>query len=359
MTARCIATACAASLLLISTACGKKPAADGVPKGAPGGMATQVIAVPVKKTPISESISLVGSIAPNEMIDVRSEVDGLVTEINFDEGQRVEKGQLLVALDASKFQAQLSQTEANLKLAQSSFDRTRQLLADHLISQQEFDTASATFAANQAAVELRRREMKDTRIVTPFAGIAGARLISAGQVISKATQLTSVVDLDTVKVEVNVPERYLRQLRIGQTVGFNVAAYPGEKFTGEVYFIAPQLDTSTRTALVKARIANPDLKLRGGMFAGLDLSLQLREAALVIPEPSIINNGDITMVFAITPSNTAVMKPVKVGLRIAGKAEVVSGLTEGEMVVVEGVQKLRPGAPVKLGPEEAAAPYKD
>jgi membrane fusion protein (multidrug efflux system) len=208
-------------------------------------------------------------------------------------------------------------------------------------------------------VELRRREMKDTRIVTPFAGIAGARLISAGQVISKATQLTSVVDLDTVKVEVNVPERYLRQLRIGQTVGFNVAAYPGEKFTGEVYFIAPQLDTSTRTALVKARIANPDLKLRGGMFAGLDLSLQLREAALVIPEPSIINNGDITMVFAVTPSNTAVMKPVKVGLRIAGKAEVVSGLTEGEMVVVEGVQKLRPGAPVKLGPEEAAAPYKD
>ncbi len=359
MTARCIATACSASLLLISTACGKKPAADGVPKGAPGGMATQVIAVPAKKTPISESISLVGSIAPNEMIDVRSEVDGLVTEINFDEGQRVEKGQLLVALDASKFQAQLSQTEANLKLAQSSFDRTRQLLADHLISQQEFDTASATFAANQAAVELRRREMKDTRIVTPFAGIAGARLISAGQVISKATQLTSVVDLDTVKVEVNVPERYLRQLRIGQRVGFNVAAYPGEKFTGEVYFIAPQLDTSTRTALVKARIANPDLKLRGGMFAGLDLALQLREAALVIPEPSIINNGDITMVFAITPSNTAVMKPVKVGLRIAGKAEVVSGLTEGEMVVVEGVQKLRPGAPVKLGPEEAAAPYKD
>lgn len=357
MTARRIAAAFAASLLLVPVGCSKKTAPSGSAAGAAGGFATQVIAVPAKRTPISESISLVGSVAPNEMIEVRSEVDGLVTEINFDEGQRVEKGQLLVALDASKFQAQLSQTEANLKLAQTSFDRTKQLLNDNLISQQEFDTASATFAGNQAAVDLRRREMKDTRIIAPFSGITGSRLVSAGQVISKSTLLTSLVDLDTVKVEVNVPERYLRQLKIGQKVAFNVAAYPGEKFTGEVYFIAPQLDTSTRTALVKARIANPDAKLRGGMFAGLDLTLQLRDSALVIPEPAIINNGDITMVFALTPSNTAVMKPVTLGLRIAGRAEVVKGLTEGEMVVVEGVQKLRPGASVKFGTEEAAAPY--
>jgi membrane fusion protein (multidrug efflux system) len=357
MTARRIATACAASLLLTTAGCDKKPAAGAPGGGAPGAFATQVVAVPARSVPLSESISLVGSIAPNERIEVRSEVDGLVTEINFDEGQRVEKGQLLVALDASKFQAQLSESEANLKLAQTSFDRIKQLLADNLISQQEFDTASATFAANQAAVELRRREMKDTRIVAPFAGIAGARLVSAGQVISKSSQLTSLVDLDTVKVEVNVPERYLKQVKIGQKVAFKVAAYPGEQFTGAIYFIAPQLDTSTRTALVKARIANPDTKLRGGMFAGLELTLQLREAALVIPEPAIVNNGDLTMVFAITPTNTAVMKPVTIGLRIAGKAEVVKGLAEGEMVVVEGVQKLRPGAPVKLGSGESAAPY--
>jgi len=154
-----------------------------------------------------------------------------------------------------------------------------------------------------------------------------------------------------------VPERYLSQVRIGQTLEFHVAAYPATVFKGEVYFISPQLDTGTRTALVKARIVNPDGRLKGGMFANLDLRLQLRETALVIPEPAIVNNGDTTSVFAITSTNTAVMKTVKLGLRLAGKAEVLTGLTAGEMVVVEGVQKLRPGAPVKLAGAEATAPY--
>jgi membrane fusion protein (multidrug efflux system) len=140
-------------------------------------------------------------------------------------------------------------------------------------------------------------------------------------------------------------------------VEFKVAAFPKDSFKGEVYFISPQLDAGTRTALVKARIPNPDLKLKGGMFASLDLTLQLRETALVIPEPAIVNNGDATMVFALTATNTAVMKPVKIGLRLAGKAEVLGGLVAGEMVVVEGVQKLRPGAPVKLAGADAAAPY--
>lgn len=332
--------------------------ADSAAAGAKaGGFGVQVVAVPVRNQSVSESVSLVGSVVPNEMIEVKSETDGIVREIRFQEGERVAKGDLLVALDDTKAVAQLNESAARQKLAQTSLARVEQLYQGRLIAQAEYDTATAEAAEKAAVVDVKRRELKDTRVIAPFAGITGARLISPGQVINKASTLTWLVDLDTVKVEVEVPERYLSQLKIGQPVEFRVAAFPKDSFKGEVYFIAPQLNAATRTALIKARIPNADAKLRGGMFANLDLSLQLRDSALVIPEPAIINNGDITMVFAITSTNTAVMKPVKTGIRLAGKVEILSGLAEGEMVVVEGVQKLRPGVPVILSAPSAAAPY--
>lgn len=317
----------------------------------------QVVAVPAREQPVRESISLVGNIAPNEMVELKSETDGIVKEIHFDEGQRVKAGDLLVVLDDTKLAAQLAEAEANLQLARTSFERVAQLFRDKLISQQEHDQAAAAFASNEASVGLKRRELSDARVTAPFSGITGARPISPGQVISRSTTLTWLVDLDTVNVEVNVPERYLGQLALGKAIEFKVAAYPRETFKGEVFFISPQLDAGTRTALVKARIANPGAQLKGGMFASLDLSLQLRESALVIPETAVVNNGDMTMVFAVTTTNTAVMKPVKLGLRLAGKVEVLGGLASGEQVVVEGIQKLRPGAPVKLAGAEAMAPY--
>jgi membrane fusion protein (multidrug efflux system) len=345
----------AGAALLAVTGCKKKPAAAAGGPG--GGMAVQVVAVPARQQAVVESVSLVGSVAPNEVVELKAETDGIVREIAFDEGQQVEKGALLVALDDTRAAAQLAQAEANLQLARTSFDRVKQLFADKLISQQEYDQAGSNFAANEAAVNVMRRQLKDSKVVAPFRGLTSARQISPGQVITKSTLLTSLVDLSTVKVEVGVPERYLSQIKVGQAVEFKVAAFPKDSFKGEVYFISPQLHEGTRTALVKARIPNADAKLKGGMFASLELTLQLRETALVIPEPAIVNNGDLTMVFALTATNTAMMKPVKIGLRLAGKAEVLSGLTAGELVVVEGVQKLRPGAAVKLAGAEATAPY--
>ena len=344
---------CLLSLLLLAAAGCKKNAAPA----AGGAMAVQVVAVPARQQAVVERVSLVGSVVPNEMVELKAETDGIVKVIAFAEGQLVEKGALLVALDDTKSVAQLAQAEANLQLARTSFDRVKQLFGDKLISQQEHDQAAANHAASEAGMDILRRQLKDARVVAPFRGLTGARQISPGQVISKATLLTALVDLDVVKVEVGVPERHLSQVSVGQAVEFKVAAFPQDSFKGEVYFISPQLDAGTRTALVKARIPNPGAKLKGGMFASLDLTLQLRATALVIPESAIVNNGDITMVFALTATNTAVMKPVKIGLRLAGKAEVLNGLTAGERVVVEGVQKLRPGAEVKLADAEATAPY--
>jgi len=219
------------------------------------------------------------------------------------------------------------------------------------------DQAAAQFQGNQAGLDLKKRQLKDARIRAPFGGTIGSRQISPGQVIGKNTTLTWLVDLDPVKAEVNVPERYLSQVSVGQKIEFSVAAFPNERFQGEVYFISPQLDSATRTALVKARIPNPKRQLKGGMFASLALTLQLRDSAIVVPEPALMSNGDMVTVFVVDEKNTAQVRPVKVGLRLAGKAEVISGLESGDKIVVEGVQKLFPGAAVKAAPAEAAAPY--
>lgn len=346
------------AISLIGAGC-RKPAPTGAPSGPPakGAFAIQVVAVETRLKPISESVGLVGSITANEFVQVKAEMDGTIKEVAFNEGQRVEKGQLLIAIDESRLETALNQAEANLKLSGATYERTRRLLGEKLVAPQEHDQAVATHAVNEATVALMRRNLKDARIVAPFTGIVGAREVSPGQVISQNTILTSLVDLDTVKVEVQVPERYLSQLQIGQPLKFTVAAFPGSVFEGSVYFISPQLDAGTRTALVKAKVPNDQGKLRGGMFASLELSLRLRDSALVIPEPALISNGDKVSVFVVDQEAKAQMRPVTVGLRLAGQAEILKGLAAGDKVVVEGIQKLAPGMPVKMAPPEAALPY--
>jgi membrane fusion protein, multidrug efflux system len=334
------------------TGCGKRAAA-----GQTAPQVVQVIVVEARRQPVAETLSLPASIVPNESVEIKPETDGIVQQINFGEGERVEQGRVLVQLDASKFAASLAEAEANLKLSQANFDRARQLFQDKLVSQQDYDQTASTFAVNQAGLELKRRQLRDARVTAPFGGIVGARLISPGQVVSRTTALTCLVDLDIVKVEVKVPEKYLNQLQLKQPLEFTVAAFPEEKFRGEVYFISPQIDEGTRTALVKARIPNSASKLRGGMFASLDLTLQLRESAIVIPEPALMSNGDQFSVFVVDGQGTAQLRPIQIGYQLPGRVEVVKGLEAGEKVVVEGRQKLRPGAAVKLAPPEAAAPY--
>jgi membrane fusion protein, multidrug efflux system len=348
----CLMWAGAFALAITLSSCKKQQVAA---RGGPAPV--QVIAVEARLQPVAETLSLSADVAPNERVEIKAETDGIVQEINFDEGQRVNMGDQLVLLDESKFAATVAEAEANLKLNQANYARARQLFEDKLISQQDYDQTAANYAVHQATLELRRRQLRDARIVSPFAGIVGARQVSPGQVITRSTILTSLVDLDTVKVEVKVPEKYLRQVERGQQLEFSVAAFPKETFRGAVYFISPQIDETTRTALVKARIDNADGKLRGGMFASLDLTIQLREQAIVVPEPALMSNGDAFFVFVIDEEGAAQMRRIEVGYRLPGKAEVVKGLKPGEKVVVEGVQKLRPGAPVRLAPPEASLPY--
>ena len=344
--------------LLTLTACRPKGPAGGPGMGGGGDLAMPVVAVAAERRPVVESVSLVGTLAANEEIEVKAETDGLVREVPFQEGQLVESGDLLIRLDDTKLRAELADAEARLKLSKASFARVKQLFEDRLISQQEFDQAASTFEVSQATLALRRRQLEDSTIHAPFRGRTGARNVSPGQVITRNTVITWLVDLDPMKVEVNIPERYLGQTRIGQRIQFDVTAYPGRRFEGEIYFIAPRLDLATRTALIKTRIPNPDGVLKAGMVANLELQLTIQDDAVVVPEAALLSNGDASFVFVVGTDETVVMRPVVVGQRMPRWAAIASGLAAGETVVVEGHQKIGPGMKVALAPPEKAAAYR-
>lgn len=320
--------------------------------------APQVIVAEARTERVVETLSLIANVQANEMIDIKAEADGVVQEILFEEGQPVEKGQLLVRLDETRFAASLAQAEANYQLSESIFQRSKQLFEGQLISQQEFDQAASTFQANTANVDWARRQLKDARIYAPFAGVMSSRNISPGQVISKNTIVSWLIDLDPVKIEFQIPERFIGQVKTGQQIEMSVAAYPNREFSGEVFFISPYVDPTNRTALVKAYIPNPKLELKPGMFANLDLTLTVRENSLVIPELALaqILTNNQAVVYAVDSNNVAHPRTIKTGLRLVGTIEVLEGLKAGDRVIIEGLQKVIPGSPVRVASPEGSNP---
>jgi membrane fusion protein (multidrug efflux system) len=157
------------------------------------------------------------------------------------------------------------------------------------------------------------------------------------------------VALNPVKVELNVPERFVSRLQEKQKISLNVAAFLGRQFDGEVYFIAPQVDPSLRTVLVKARIPNPSLELKPGMFASLELTLNIRDQAIVIPETALnrVLDNNKAVIGVVDENETVKFVPITVGIRDRGVVEVTEGLKGGERVIIQGMQKVGPGSKVK------------
>lgn len=327
-------------VLLCTAGCGKKSG------GGWGEMVVPVVVAPAQQQAVQEVIEAVGTLAANERVDIKSETDGTIEAIRFAEGQPVEPGQVLVELEQTKLRAAWAEAVANLKMAESTRQRYVALLESRAVAQQEADQANATWAANQALVDRLTSELDDATIKASFGGIAGARLFSVGQFIARGTSITTLIDPDPMKLEFRIPERFLGQMKPQQAVNLETAAYPGTAFTGEVYFIDPQVDAATRTVLLKATVPNPQGQLRQGMFAKVQLVVQVKARAIVIPETALLHQGDLTFVYAIDGEQKAQRRPVKIGLRLANVVEVLEGLQEAEQVVVEGHQKLHPGAKV-------------
>lgn len=338
------------AVLTVVVGCGP----DKKKAGMMGGFPVSVVAATVQEEKIEDKISLVGNLEADESIEIKNQISGVIEEIGFEEGQAVKKGQMLFMIDAAKLKASLLQIQSNLGLAQTTYDRLSTLIKANAISQQEYDQAQSELSSRKAEIELINAQIKEAVITASFDGVMGDRKVSLGQFVNQGTTLTSLIQQNPMKAEFRIPERFLGQLKDGQGIEVRVAAYPDESFKGEVYFIDPQVDELTRTALIKAKLPNPDGKLKRGMFANLNLIVSIRQKALVVPETALIPKGNDVFVFVIDAENKAQMKPVQVGVRLVGKVEIAEGLIAGESVIVEGYQKIGPGSLVNAKKPEIA-----
>ncbi len=345
---------CTAASLIAAVAIGCKPGGEAGPRG---GFATQVVAVKASREAVSENLRVVGTVLANETVDLQPEVEGRVTAIHFEEGQRVKEGDLLLEIESGQIEAMLKEAEANQALAESKWSRAEDLLKNKTLAKQESEEAEAQRNITRARVVQMREQLGYRKLNAPFAGVIGARRISPGQVIDKQTVIATLSDLDPVKVEGNVPERFLATAKEGAKFALTIAAFPNAKFEGELYFVGPHIDPINRTALVKARVPNPEMQLKPGMFASAALTLRVKDDAIVIPEAALMPQGNSFSVIVVDAEMTAQMRPVKPGVRMAGRVEILEGLKEGETVVVEGWQKTRPGGKVTIAPPEKAAAY--
>ena len=323
-------------------------------KGPSGPPTVNVVGFKSERINLSDRISVIGSLESNESVEIRSEIGGTVERINYEEGQRVKAGDLLFQIDKDKLQASYDQARANLKLAETTANRYKNLVQTKAVSQQEYDQTVATLESNRATVALAKEQLADATIVAPFDGVMGERLISVGQFVAQGTAMGSLYNKDPMKVTFHVPERHIGEIREGQMVETKVAAFPDQVYKGKVYFISPSVDETTRTVMVKARVPNKDGLLRSGMFASLELILQVKDDAILIPETALIIKGDTVSVYTVGEDDTVALQPVTVGTRQKGMVEIVSGLEPEEVVVTEGYQKIGPGSKVNVRFEDPA-----
>jgi len=331
-------------IAVILAACGK---GGGPPKDAP----VPVELVPVQSGPLQETLAAVGSLDAEESVDIKPEVDGEITSIRLTEGETVKKGDLLLQIDESKQGAIVAEAEADYKLAQETIHRADMLLSDGTISQQEHDQTRANFSRMEASLALAKKRMTEYTLTAPFDGILGRRFVSVGQYVTSQTTLVSIYDLDRMKLNFSVPERYSAKISPGQTIRLKVAAYAEETFSGEIYLIEPRVDPGTRTVQVRAYVPNADLRLKPGMFANLDIAVGTKSKALTIPEECIFPNAGGFAVYR-SADGVAELVPVETGLRVPGKVEILSGLRAGDLIARSGNLRLSPGR--KLLPEKTA-----
>ena len=320
---------------------------------APPGIVIEAAKVSVVTLP--QALTAVGSLRSDETVILRPEIVGRVAQILFREGERVEKGQVLIRLDDSVQQADLDRAKANHVLSKSKHERALDLLQKGFISTQARDEAENNLKVAQADAELMQARIAKTTLRAPFSGILGLRQVSVGDYVKEGQDLVNLEAIDPLKVDFRVPEVNLSQVKDGQALQITLDAIPDKTFEGRVFAINPLIDSNGRAIVIRAHVPNRDGRLRPGMFARVRLFTSGSKETLVVPEESLFPLGDDKYVYKVVDGK-AMRQKVEIGQRREGRVEVVNGLTADDVVVTAGVIKLREGAPVSVADTPPAAP---
>jgi membrane fusion protein (multidrug efflux system) len=297
-----------------------------------------------------KTLPAVGSVNAEQGVIVAPEIAGTVSEIDFESGATVNKGDLLIKLDASTEEAQLRSMEAMSELMKVTAERTRKLRADNTSSQSELDQAEANLKQASANADNIRALIEKKTIRAPFAGKLGIRLVSLGQQLDVGKGIVSLQSLTPVFVDFSLPQQDLSVLQTGLTVQVTSDAYPDKKFSGTLTAINPDLDTATRSVQLRAKFDNADQLLRPGMFVNVEVVLPGDENVLTIPATAVLSAPYGDAVYVIEPqvangktNLVAQQKFIRTGRAHGDFVSVESGLKPGDRVVTAGIFKLHNG----------------
>lgn len=322
---------------------------------------------PVNAAEVQESqwhplISSVGSVAAVQGTVVSTEAEGVVRSLNFEPGATVAAGDVLAQLDIDVEQAQLHAAQVDADWARVSLRRAQELGSSQNISQAALDDAVNRVKQAEAQVNYIKALIAKKTVRAPFAGKLGVRSISVGQFLPKGSPVVSLQSLDPVYVDFSVPQQQLGELTEGLLVAVRSDAYPDEAFEGLVTAVSPEIDPATRNVRVQATLANPDGRLRPGMFVALDLALARSEPILLVPATAVQHGPHGASLFLVEGTDALVVRQqfVTLGGRHGDFVQVTEGVKRGDKVVSTGVFKLRPGMSVvidnSLAPEFSLAP---
>jgi len=337
-----------------------RPAAEGRATAAASAGPAQPArppAVEVAKVEVARLVDdaqAVGSLRSRQSVVLRPEVSGRVTQLNFRDGERVRRGQLLVQLDDQLPRAQVQQAQAELSIAQANHKRNQELVAQGFISQRSVDESAANLQVAQAKLSLAQATAARLRITAPFDGITGIRTINVGDYLKDGADIVNIEDMEAIYVDFRLPERYQTKLQRGQTAMVTIDALPGRSYAGVVQAIDPLVDANGRSIGIRGCIDNRHLQLRPGMFARITAVFGERDNARVIPEESLVPQGNRQFVYKLVEgpdqdTKIAQRVEVKLGIRQPGRVEVMEGLQPGDVVVTAGQQRIqKDGTPVRV-----------
>ncbi len=297
------------------------------------------------------ALQAVGSITPVSGVVISAEVSGVIRKIHFDSSNRVPNGKLLVELDSEVDLAELVALRADRRLAEITRDRFAKISTQNLGSRSDLDQAQASLDRADAEIVAKQAMIQKKAVRAPFAGELGIRRINPGQYLKEGDTIAELVALDPIYAEYALPERFLAELVPGQAVVVRVQSYPDRVFEGKIHAVSPNIQAATRSVVIRALIANPDRRLRPGMFAEVETLQPVREGVLTLPERAVTYNTFGESVFVVEQSDgnrTVRLVQIKTGDVRNSRIEITDGLEAGTEVVSDGHNKLRNGQSIKV-----------
>jgi len=297
--------------------------------------------IEAKRGDMQNSLSVTGTFYPWQEAKIESKVAGKIEKFLVKEGDEVEKGKPLVQLEKKERLIALAQAEASFENAEGDWKRMKELYAKRAISQQQYDKVRSGYKMAKANLDMAQAQLDNCDIRAPFSGVIVQKFRNEGEMVAQPMGMPStpplvvLMDISRVKVEVDIPEKRIGEVKVGQSAYVTVDGYPDKIFEGRVINVVPFVDPVSRTFKVKIEVPNEGKLLKSGMFARVKMVTKKHQNVLVVPLKAILKRGQEEVVFVVEDS-LAHLRRVKTGLSDEGKIEILSGINEGDRVIIEG-----------------------